>query len=92
MSKNRLKEVITDPQIFWQLVLEGLYVIIDLCYLLKLSSFNKLMAREGLTSQLETNQTLSVATVILNKGGYSFIVRGAIWVGLGIVMFVILHN
>lgn len=92
MNKNYLKELITDPPIFWQLVLESLYVIIDVCYLFKLNSFNKLMAHEGLTSQLETNQTLSVATIILNKGGYSFLWRGATWVCLGIGMFFILSK
>ena len=94
MKKN-LKDSLKDPQIFLQIILMIIYYFLDIIYLVKLNNFNKLMESKGWTAQLNNKLTINsitVASEILNAGGWNYLYGALIFTGLGILLVFVLYK
>ena len=94
MKKN-LKDSLKDPQIFLQIILMIIYYFLDIIYLVKLNNFNKLMESKGWTAQLNNKLTINsitIASEILNAGGWNYLYGALIFTGLGILLVFVLYK
>lgn len=91
MKKYSFKEIFTEPEILFQIILEVTYIII-ISYLIHLDNFNKLMFAKGFTSKLEESNSIFVASKILKEGGSSYFFGAVIWVAVGGFLFYIFYK
>lgn len=90
-----MKKNLKDPQIFLQIILMIIYYFLDIIYLVKLNNFNKLMESKGWTAQLNNKLTINsitVASEILNAGGWNYLYGALIFTGLGILLVFVLYK
>lgn len=92
MKKYSFKEIFTEPEILFQIILEVTYIIIIISYLIHLDNFNKLMFAKGFTSKLEESNSIFVASKILKEGGSSYFFGAVIWVAVGGFLFYIFYK
>lgn len=92
MKKYSFKEIFTEPEILFQIILEVTYIIIIISYLIHLDNFNKLMFAKGFTSKLEESNSIFVASKILKEGGSSYFFGTVIWVAVGGFLFYIFYK
>lgn len=92
MKKYSFKEIFTEPEILFQIILEVTYIIIIISYLIHLDNFNKLMFAKGFTSKLEESNSIFVASKILKEGGSSYFLGAVIWVAVGGFLFYIFYK
>lgn len=92
MKKIKLKDIFTEPEILSQVILEILYAIITINYLIHLNNFNKLMLANGLTKKLEESSSVMIASEILNEGGASYLTQAVIWVAVGLALFFVFYK
>ena len=92
MKKYSFKEIFTEPEILSQIILEVMYIIIIISYLIHLDNFNKLMFAKGFTSKLEESNSIFVASKILKEGGSSYFFGAVIWVAVGGFLFYIFYK
>lgn len=93
MKKYSFKEIFTEPEILFQIILEVTYIIIIIIsYLIHLDNFNKLMFAKGFTSKLEESNSIFVASKILKEGGSSYFFGAVIWVAVGGFLFYIFYK
>lgn len=92
MKNNNWKEQIIDPPNLIQIILEVMYTFCIIIYFFKLAHFNQLMSSEGLTSQINSRNSVFAAGEVLESGGMAFLVGGILWLVLVLAIFFISYK